>query len=346
VRVIEDGTPDGAAEAAYPWGPDRVRFSVIVPAYNAAHYLRRTLPAIAVAAERFGDAEIILVDNGSTDATRSVATGCCPQARILKLPRGTISRARNAGAQCASGEYLVFLDADCLVDPDYLQVLEECLASSNVPVTGSSYALPERAHWIESAWHNLHRRRGSGPTRLIPGGNLIVQRTAFEEVGGFDETLITGEDHDLCERLSSTGRVPYADLRIRAVHLGNPKDLGSFFRRNVWHALGAARGTQLMRDRIFQAAVVHCLFILGGAIAVVLGLMQRSVLTLTLGMALLFALPTAAVIYRVATRGGGVSLRNGGLVFTSSLMLYSVYLVSRAWAALLILSGNAESYGK
>jgi GT2 family glycosyltransferase len=72
----------------------------------------------------------------------------------------------------------------------------------------------------------------------IPAGNLLTPIRVFRESGGFDPTLETGEDPDLCNRIRSTGyRIVEWD-RIRCIHLGEPKSLAQVFRREMWHGRG------------------------------------------------------------------------------------------------------------
>src|SRR5687768_800553 len=93
--------------------------TVIIPARDAARVLPRTLAALT------GAAEVVVVDNGSRDATAAVALG--HGARVVRHPVPSRPGARNAGAATASTDHLAFLDADCVPDPGWLEALEVCL---------------------------------------------------------------------------------------------------------------------------------------------------------------------------------------------------------------------------
>jgi glycosyltransferase involved in cell wall biosynthesis len=95
------------------------RFSVIIPAYNAAGTLARALDSVL--AQTWPAFEIIVVDDGSTDATAAVAAGYGEKIRYLHQDNAGVSAARNHGASIASGNWLTFLDADDWYYPDRLK---------------------------------------------------------------------------------------------------------------------------------------------------------------------------------------------------------------------------------
>lgn len=216
-----------------------IKFSVVIPVYNGLSYLPDCLRALMVAAERFPRIEVIVVDNGSTDGTYEwLLSNWTDRVRIFQLPKATIAAVRNYGARLAKGEYLCFIDSDCMVSADYFLQATDILSQPGISVTGCRYMLPENACWIERVWHGLHASTSDGIVTYLPSGNLIVRREAFFQVGGFEESLITGEDADLCRRLANKGFPVYQAQAVAAVHLGEPKTLWEFFRREVWHGIG------------------------------------------------------------------------------------------------------------
>lgn len=102
------------------------RFSVIIPAYNAAGFLARAIESVR--AQTWPAHEIILVDDGSTDATAAVAAGYGDSVRYLRQDNAGVSAARNAGAAAATGDWLAFLDADDWYYPDRLKWHAEWIA--------------------------------------------------------------------------------------------------------------------------------------------------------------------------------------------------------------------------
>lgn len=103
-------------------------------------------------------------------------------------------------------------------------------------VTGSRVVAPENDTWIGKTW--LARRpRGRREVSYINSGNLFVERQVFEKLGGFDEALSSGEDHDFCIRARAL-RPIVSDDGILVIHHGNPKTVAGFIRREMWHGMG------------------------------------------------------------------------------------------------------------
>jgi glycosyltransferase involved in cell wall biosynthesis len=219
----------------------RPRISIVIPAYNAAATIGACLRSVTAAMESWGPAELVVVDNGSTDGTYQAAVDLCGSAgRVLQEPQTSIGALRNQGAAATTGPILSFIDADCVVPLDYFAEAWTVLTTTGAGAAGSLYALPPSPRWIEAVWFRMHDVRQDGPVRWLNGGNLLVRREAFEAVSGFNETLRTGEDVEFCERLRATGTLVFHDRRIAAVHLGNAVTFRSFFRQQWWHGLGTS----------------------------------------------------------------------------------------------------------
>jgi GT2 family glycosyltransferase len=193
------------------------RLSVVVPARNAARTLPRTLAALGALAP--GPAEIVLVDNGSTDDTRrqldAFATGR-PAVKVLSEPRPGASVARNTGARAAAGDVVAFTDADCCPRPDWLAALGAPLADPTVGAVAGRLASTPPAGVVETFGSLFTLPAPAAPSRHtrwtpwaggFPTANLAVRRDLLlERLGGFDESVaIYGEDYDLCARLYATG---------------------------------------------------------------------------------------------------------------------------------------------
>ena len=177
--------------------------SFIVPAHDEESSIDPTVRAIAAAAETAGVAhEIIVVDDASTDRTaeRALAAG----ARVVAVALRQIAAARNAGAGAALGSTFVFVDADTLIGSDVVLGLCRAMAAGAVG-GGAAVRFDEPTpRWVKlvlplSIW--LARR-----FRITGGCFLFCSRTAFEAVGGFDETLFASEEIRLCRALHRQGR--------------------------------------------------------------------------------------------------------------------------------------------
>jgi len=300
---------------------DSRKVSVIVPMMNAMKFLPVTLPGYLSACRHYGAAELIIVDNGSIDGSveyvRDHAGG---KATILQCPEMTVAAMRNAGARCAAGEFLSFIDVDCEISAGYFESALRTLDATDASATGSRCVLPDQPHWTEALWDRLHRHSGDGYVGALNGGNLIVRAPCFWAINGFRETLVSGEDPDLCERLIAAGSSIYEDHRVRAVHHGNPKSLYGFFRKEIWRGLGMiSHGVN--NKPAFMTLAHLC--------ATVAGIAVVSHPTVSVGRAFLVAgilqlsVPSASVAYRWWSNG--VTRNPGGAV-----LLYLAYFHARS----------------
>ena len=170
--------------------------TVVIPARDAARVLPATLAALP-------GADVVVVDNGSRDATAQVAASW--GARVVVERRRSRALARNAGAAASSRELLAFLDADCVPGPGWLDTL--CAAGADVaagPVEWRTRASPTRVERFDAAWRlDAERAVAEG---WAGSGNLAIRRDLFERLGGFDPTLVhAGEDVDLVRRAVASG---------------------------------------------------------------------------------------------------------------------------------------------
>src|SRR5215207_1739222 len=110
--------------AAVPVAPGTVSF--VIPNYNHARYLGQAIESAL--AQTYPNTEVIVVDDGSTDDSRSVAAGFCDRIRYIYQRNAGLSAARNTGVRAALGEYIALLDADDLVEPAYAERLLAALA--------------------------------------------------------------------------------------------------------------------------------------------------------------------------------------------------------------------------
>jgi len=166
----------------------------------------RTLAALRGAA-----AEVIVVDNASRDGTAAAALA--GGARVVHEPRPSRPRARNAGARATDAGRLVFLDADCVPEPGWLDAMARCLdehplVAGRVVVEGGA----TRAERFDSRWRL--RQDETVAQGWAGSGNLGIRRELFERLGGFDESFAhAGEDVDLCLRAGDIVLCPEAVVR-------------------------------------------------------------------------------------------------------------------------------------
>lgn len=314
------------------------KVSVIVPCRNEERWIGVCLEALVRGSFPRSDYEILVIDNGSTDQTREIASVFADQ--VLVENTNKVSRARNLAAAGAHGEVLAFLDADCIPDRDWLDKATASLARDNAGIVGAHYLLPELPSWVEKNWC-LDPPAGRQETNFVPAGNLIIRRQLFRQIGGFDEKLIACEDKELCARASRHATV-ISDDAIRVVHQGNPKTLEQLLRREMWHGRGALRS---LRTRKTDKAVLATLAVgLGLALGVV-GLVLLCMNGPSSGPGFL----TGSVFLVTSTIAGSLWTRRKSLTDTEAAArlacLFVVYFVGRLIAMLFDLTSIDTYHG-
>ncbi len=233
--------------------------SVIIPAFNEEQHIANTLQALML---NGNELEVIVVDNGSTDQTAAIANRS--GAEVIDFPEGTIAAVRNRGVKAASGDVLVFIDADIRVAHDWhekLRAVIKKLRAAPMMVTGSRVQSTEKDNWLHRYWFS---ELTSYSAPYINSGHLITTRQLFDQVQGFSEALETAEDYDFCQKAADAGAVIYNDPALVVMHDGYPETLAGFVRRERWHGgQDVASWQQFIDSKIaWFAALNLILFIL------------------------------------------------------------------------------------
>jgi O-antigen biosynthesis protein len=189
--------------AGAPWP----RISVVVCSYNGERTIRECLEGLLQL--DYPDFEVIVIDDGSTDATASIARQC-GYAPITTAHRG-LSQARNVGIEAATGEIVAFLDDDAHPDPHWLTYLAiTFLRTSHVGVGGPNIA-PARDGVVAECVANapggpVHILLSDQEAEHVPGCNMAFRKASLQAIGGFDPQFRTaGDDVDVCWRLRQAG---------------------------------------------------------------------------------------------------------------------------------------------
>lgn len=207
--------------------------SIIIPTLNEEKYIGKCLEALTRVDSPNIEYEIIVVDNGSIDNTVEIAKSF--NAKVLIKKDAHIAELRNMGAMNSKGNILAFVDADCIVSQQWLQNAINCLEDTKSAVVGCVYKIPANSLWVGKVSDIISQKRRSGYVNYLPAGNIIVKKDCFFEVNGFDESLETNEDYDLCYRLREKGYKIFSDPSIESVHLGTPNTISHLFKRELWH---------------------------------------------------------------------------------------------------------------
>lgn len=242
------GVPPTCAEAlpAFEVQEPDLAASVVIPAYNAAQTLPHTLRSLVrqnLARKKY---EIIVVDDGSTDDT---AARCQPwvdsgAVRWLQQPNHRNlgpAAARNLGAQHARGAVVVFTDADCRPEPEFLAALLRAFEDSAVDGAQGAYRTLQRqlpARFAQAEFESryaLHEE--GGPVDLVATYAAAFRRDVFLEAGGFDTSYPTAnnEDTEFSYRLLAAGKRLVFAPRAVVRHL-HPATLGRYCRTKFWRA--------------------------------------------------------------------------------------------------------------
>lgn len=212
----------------------------VIPTLNAAATLGRCLDAILAADTGGRPRAVLVLDNGSSDRTVSIAEQRGVQ--VVRAAGLTIAALRNLGVRLAEGEIVAFVDSDCLIAPTWLARGLPHFADPAVGAVGAPTEIPPDATWVQRAW-SLHRHRGREARRVewLPTENLMISKSAFDDVGGFNEHLVTCEDVDFCYRLGRRHAI-VSDPSLRSIHLGEAPTLARFFRKEAWRGRGNLAG--------------------------------------------------------------------------------------------------------
>ncbi|WP_055136107.1 glycosyltransferase [Pseudomonas corrugata] len=211
------------------------RVSIVIPMYNEARHIDRTLRAAQEAARQAQlECELIVVDNGSDDHGPRIANEL--GARVLIVPGVHIGALRNRGAAVAHGDWLAFIDADIEMPANWLKLLLK-LEGHQGDVLGLDLDTPCQAPWFAEAWQRRSQRPGShrlDRVQWLPSANLLMRRSWFERVGGFDETLRTGEDKDFSLRLRQIDAQLLLDNECVALHWGYEGSWREWMSKELW----------------------------------------------------------------------------------------------------------------
>jgi glycosyltransferase AglE len=197
-----------------------VVISVIVPHYNDAERLGRLLDRLKDQRSSFGDYEIIVVDNGSTEP---VAVDEGPRLRLLTEPRRGSYAARNRGLQEAKGDVIAFTDSDCLPTDGWLEEGYKALRDLGADLVGGrvrftfSRATPTGAELVD-ATTNLRVESYIRHQRAAATANLFVHRRVVERIGRFPSELRSGGDIAWTQRASREGMTLKYAPRAEVLH--------------------------------------------------------------------------------------------------------------------------------
>jgi len=222
-----------------------MKISVVVPAFNEQKLLALSLARIQTARSAFERlawaSEVIVCDNNSTDRTAEIARAA--GATVVFEPLNQISRARNRGAAAATGDWLVFIDADSFPTPELFGEVAAAIGSGQYLGGGATVRMDDQrglVQWVTRAWNCLSRVR-----RWMAGSFIFCEVDAFRKLGGFSAELFAAEELDFSQRLKQLAReqrkrvvILHRHPLLTSARKGELYSTWEFLRlllRTVWH---------------------------------------------------------------------------------------------------------------
>lgn len=176
--------------------------SIIIPTLNEEKHL--FLLAESIKKQNFKDYEIIIADAGSRDKTIKIAEsyGC----RIA--PGGLPAKGRNEGAKIAQGDLLMFLDADCLLPPDFLKKITGEFKEKNLDIATGLIRPFGNGKFVRLFYDLIFNLSSLIVERIYPAGTgmILIKKIIHQKIEGFDESLRVGEDHEYIRRAAKLGK--------------------------------------------------------------------------------------------------------------------------------------------
>jgi glycosyltransferase involved in cell wall biosynthesis len=245
----------GATGTASKRSPQRI--SVVIPAFNEERLIAETLRGVRSAMEVFSrrhwETELIVCDNNSTDRTAEIARAA--GATVVFEPQNQIARARNRGAQAASGDWLIFVDADSHPPAELFADVAAQIESGRCLAGGATVKLEghyPKANLVTGLWNATSRA-----CRWVAGSFIFCDAAAFRKIGGFSQELFASEEIELSKRLKKLARAERKEIVIlhrhpivtsaRKMHLYTAREHIGFLARTIF---GRGR-TLTSRDACF-----------------------------------------------------------------------------------------------
>lgn len=256
-----------------------MKASIVIPAYNAERTIGNCLDSLRKQSLSGREYEIIVVDDGSSDGTKEIVKK--KGARLIEAKHGGPAKARNLGAGKARGEVVVFTDADCIADREFLAEMLKPFEDKAVAGVQGRYKCRQKEIIarlvqleIEQRYEKMQRQKY---VDFIGSYAAAYRRNLFLGLGGFDASfpMASGEDTDFSFRVSEKGRKMVFNQKAVVWHL-HPTSLWKYlkvkFFRAYWRALIYRKHKgKIIRDSYTSQAIKVQVLLLYGLILALLG---------------------------------------------------------------------------
>ncbi len=211
--------------------------SIILPAHNEESVIEKSLKSIL---KQKGNYEIIVVNDGSTDKTREKVEKLMKKYRgkikLINFDKGhSAAFARNRGSEVARGKWLIFIDADHIVEENFITKVENFLKkNTNIDATDFLVFSYRPKTIIQKAWSSYRK--------AFPSIGLIhiIKRSVFKKLGGFNENIFYYEDTEFRDRFLKAGFKFKGPINTIVYHI-EPKTWSEFVRQRKWQARGVKK---------------------------------------------------------------------------------------------------------
>jgi glycosyltransferase involved in cell wall biosynthesis len=270
--------------------------TIIIPTKNEETRLHNCLTAIKNLDYSSDLIEIIIIDNGSIDSTVEIAHSF--GARVYIKPGLKVSGLRNVGATYSNGEVLCFVDADVIVSKGWLNAALKHLSAPDIGCITGIINIPQKATWVERTWAlNRKVEKDFFEVKWASSMNMIISKDTFMKVGGFSESIVTGEDVEFSDRLRRSGYKNFFDIGVSVVHVGEAKTLKTFIKKERWR--GYSDFDLLIANDFHVSNLRHAiqpLFFIFSIIALIISTFCSNVMLSVLFIVSIFFLPILKTI--------------------------------------------------
>ena len=255
-----------------------MKLTIIILSYNVRHFLELCLKSVQAAIPSI-DAEIIVVDNNSTDDSCKMVKALFPEVKLIENKGNYgFSKGNNIGVAASSGEYLCVLNPDTVVAEDtFIKILEYAESKTNLGivgcklVNGNGLFLPESKRnlpkvtvalkkilgYTKHYYANNLAAQGSGEVQILVGAFMVMKKSVFNQVGGFDEAyFMYGEDIDLSYKILKTGYKNYYFGNTTVIHFKGESTLKDrFYAKRFYEAMQIFYKKHFKQNRLFDMVV-------------------------------------------------------------------------------------------
>lgn len=299
---------------------EKPKISFIIPAYNEEQNIGALIKSIHNQSHSLAY-EVIVVDNGSDDATSEIVRH--NGARLISYPEGkSIASVRNCGVNQAIADILVFLDADTIVTDNWhkniLDTIKQLELNPNI-ITGSRCLAPDNNNWLTRYWFS---RLNDYSAQYINSGHLITTRFLFNKINGFSENLKTAEDYDFCMKAISVHAQIIENKLLTVIHEGYPETIKEFIARERWHGKEDFQSFKSIKESKLAWVVIFNLLIIFFGIIIFLNTLNPFVIISILMF--VFSVSIVLSLYKFG--------RMGLTELINTSMIFSLYLVGRKLA--------------